>query len=161
MLFVFMSQPDFACNPHALWEYVKDNTYHETAWLVKRDKKYYELLRRGVRCAVYDTVEGNALLKEADYVIMNSYTFERLPKRANQIFVNLWHGSGIKAHDFYNHDMDPEYAKKLAKFFDKIDLMCVHSLDDRFKLSAQLRYDLRKCYVTGQARLDSQKGTGI
>ena len=157
MLFVFMSQPDFACNPHALWEYVKDNTNHETAWLVKRDKKYYELLRRGVRCAVYDTVEGNALLKEADYVIMNSYTFERLPKRANQIFVNLWHGSGIKAHDFYNHDMDPEYAKKLAKFFDKIDLMCVHSLDDRFKLSAQLRYDLRKCYVTGQARLDSVK----
>ena len=71
MLFVFMSQPDFACNPHALWEYVKDNTNHETAWLVKRDKKYYELLRRGVRCAVYDTVEGNALLKEADYVIMN------------------------------------------------------------------------------------------
>lgn len=132
MLFVFMSQPDFACNPHALWEYVKDNTNHETAWLVKRDKKYYELLRRGVRCAVYDTVEGNALLKEADYVIMNSYTFERLPKRANQIFVNLWHGSGIKAHDFYNHDMDPEYAKKLAKFFDKIDLMCVHSLDDRY-----------------------------
>ena len=48
MLFVFMSQPDFACNPHALWEYVKDNTNHETAWLVKRDKKYYELLRRGV-----------------------------------------------------------------------------------------------------------------
>lgn len=35
MLFVFMSQPDFACNPHALWEYVKDNTNHETAWLVK------------------------------------------------------------------------------------------------------------------------------
>lgn len=159
MLFVFMSQPDFACNPHALWEYVKDNTNHETAWLVKRDKKYYELLRRGVRCAVYDTVEGNALLKEADYVIMNSYTFERLPKRANQIFVNLWHGSGIKAHDFYNHDMDPEYAKKLTKFFDKIDLMCVHSLDDRFKLSAQLHYDLRKCYVTGQARLDSVKKT--
>ena len=54
MLFVFMSQPDFACNPHALWEYVKDNTNHETAWLVKRDKKYYELLRRGIRCAVYD-----------------------------------------------------------------------------------------------------------
>lgn len=119
MLFVFMSQPDFACNPHALWEYVKDNTNHETAWLVKRDKKYYELLRRGVRCAVYDTVEGNALLKEADYVIMNSYTFERLPKRANQIFVNLWHGSGIKAHDFYNHDMDPEYAKNWQSFLIK------------------------------------------
>ncbi|MCI8550079.1 MAG: hypothetical protein HFI68_05725 [Lachnospiraceae bacterium] len=154
MLFVFMSQPDFACNPHALYEYIKNHTDHETAWLIKKDERYYKLRERGVRCAVYNTVEGNNLLKEADYVIMNSYTFQRLPKEENQIFVNLWHGSGIKAHDFYNHNINPKHARNLMDFFDKIDLMCVHSLDDRFKFSAQLHFDLSRCYVTGQPRLD-------
>ncbi|MCM1268982.1 MAG: CDP-glycerol glycerophosphotransferase family protein [Bacteroidales bacterium] len=154
MLFLFMSQPDFACNPHALYEYVRDHTEHETAWLIKKDERYYELANRKVRCAAYNTIEGNQLLSEADYVITNSYTFPQLTKKENQIFVNLWHGSGIKAHDFYNHDISPEYAGELMRFFEKIDLLCVHSLDDRFKLSAQLHYDLRKCYVTGQPRLD-------
>lgn len=157
MLFVFMSQPDFACNPHALYEYIESNTEHETAWLIKKDEKYYELKKRGIRCALYDTMEGNRLLDSADFVIVNSYTFPRIPKREGQIFVNLWHGSGIKAHDFYNHDMNIEHARNLKHFCDKIDLMCVHSLDDRFKLSAQLHYDLRKCFVTGQARLDCVK----
>ena len=157
MLFVFMSQPDFACNPHALYEYVRDNTEHETAWLIKKDERYYELVKRGIRCAAYNTIEGNKLLSEADYVITNSYTFQQLPKEESQIFVNLWHGSGIKAHDFYNHEIPTGYAIKLMQFFEKIDLLCVHSLDDRFKLSAQLHYDLRKCYVTGQPRLDCVK----
>lgn len=157
MLFVFMSQPDYACNPHALYEYIKTNTEHETAWILKRDGRYYDLKERGIRCAVYNTLEGNMLLAEADYVIMNSYTFLRIPKRENQIFVNLWHGSGIKAHDFYSHNMNPAHAEKLTDYFDMIDLLCVHSLDDRFKLSAQLHFDLRKCYVTGQPRLDCVK----
>ena len=42
--------------------------------------------------------------------------------------------------------------------------MCVHSLDDRFKLAAMLNFDLRKIYVTGQPRLDCVKksaGKGI
>lgn len=157
MLFVFMSQPDFACNPHALYEYIKRDTEHETAWLIKRDEKYYELKKRGIRCASYNTLEGNKLLEAADFVIVNSYTFPQIQKREGQIFVNLWHGSGIKAHDFYNHEMDMKHARNIKSFSDMIDLMCVHSLDDRFKLSAQLNFDLRKCFVTGQARLDCVK----
>ena len=154
MLFVFMSQPDFACNPHALWKYIKENTKHEVAWILKRKNRYLDLRARGIRCALYNTIVGRKLVEEADYVITNSYTFLELPKRDGQVFVNLWHGSGIKAHDFYNHDMNPRHARKLHDFFEKIDLMCVHSLDDRFRLSAQLHYDMRKCYVTGQPRLD-------
>lgn len=154
MLFVFMSQPDFACNPHALYEYIKRETEHETAWIVKRKEHYDNLRERGIRCALYNTLSGNELLGKADYVVTNSYTFLNLPKKKHQIFVNLWHGSGIKAHDFYHHDMPAGQVKKLETFFGLIDLMCVHSLDDRFKLSAMLHYDLRRCYVTGQARLD-------
>lgn len=154
MLFVFMSQPDYACNPYALCEYIKNHTEHETAWLIKRDEKYYELQERGVRCAAYNTLEGNALLDEADYVVMNSYTFQNVQKREGQIFVNLWHGSGVKAHDFYSHDMPEKRARWLDTFFEHTDIMCVHSLDDRFRLSAMLHFDLRRCYVTGQPRLD-------
>lgn len=149
-----MSQPNFACNPYALWKYITENTDYETAWIVKKNYYYDELNKRGIRCELYDSLAGNKLIEKADYVILNSYTFPNLPKRKNQIFVNLWHGSGIKAHDYYNHNLNPKHVKKLVEFADIIDLMCVQSLDDRFKLSSQLHFDLRKAYVTGQPRLD-------
>lgn len=93
MLFVFMSQPDFSCNPYALWKYICENTEHETAWVVKRPERYEALRERRIECAVYNTIEGRNLIDKADYVIMNSYTFLEVEKRENQIFVNLWHVS--------------------------------------------------------------------
>lgn len=161
MLFVFMSQPDFSCNPYALWKYINENTEFDTAWIMKRSEYLEVIKERGIRCALYNTLEGQRLVDEADCVVMNSYTFLALRKREGQIWVNLWHGSGIKAHDYYNYEMNPKHVKKLHDYFEKVDLMCVHSLDDRFKLAAQLHLDMRRIYVTGQARLDgvsSSKG---
>lgn len=154
MFIVFMSQPDFACNPHALWKYIIENTNFDTAWIIKRAAYFDILVGRGIKCAVYDTVEANKMIASADIIIANSYTFLNIPKGENQILVNLWHGSGVKAHDYYDHDLNPRHAIKLKNYFAKVDLMCVHSLDDRFKLSAMLQFDLRKIYVTGQPRLD-------
>ena len=154
MLIVFMSQPDFACNCHALWKYIKQNTDYETAWIIKKIEYYQILQERGIKCAVYDTVEANEIISRADILIANSYTFLNINKREDQLLVNLWHGSGVKAHDYYDHNLNPRHMIKLKNYFDKVDLMCVHSLDDRFKLAAMLNFDLRKVYVTGQARLD-------
>lgn len=154
MLILFISKPDFACNPYALWKYITENTEHETAWLVS-EKSHLEVLRsRGIICELYDTYRGNLLASKAKYVISNVYVFGAIPKKEGQIFVNLWHGSGIKAHDFYDYHLHQQQKNKVLEFSEKTDLMCVHSLDDRFRLSAMLHYDLRKSYVTGQPRLD-------
>ena len=149
-----MSQPDFACNPHALWKYVTENTDFDTAWIIKKISYYDTLTARGIKCAIYDTIEANEIISAADIIIANSYTFLNIPKNDHQLLVNLWHGSGVKAHDYYDHDLNPRHVIKLKNYFNKVDLMCVHSLDDRFKLSAMLHFDLRKIYVTGQPRLD-------
>ena len=154
MHFVFMSQPDFACNPHALWKYVTDNTEHETSWVVKKKISYDILNERGIRCELYGTLQAANLIESADVIIANSYTYLNIPKKDNQLLVNLWHGSGVKAHDYYDHNLNPRHVIKLKNYFELVDLMCVHSLDDRFKLSAMLHFDLRKMYVTGQPRLD-------
>lgn len=154
MLVVFMSQPDFACNPHALWKYITENTDFDTAWIVKKSASYNVLTERGIKCAVYDTIDANEIISSADIIIANSYTYLNIQKKDNQLLVNLWHGSGVKAHDYYDHNLNPRHVIKLKNYFDKVDLMCVHSLDDRFKLSAMLHFDLRKIYVTGQPRLD-------
>lgn len=154
MLIVFMSQPDFACNPYALWRYITDNTDFETAWIVKKINSYNVLNERGIKCAVYDTIEANEIISSANIIVANSYTYLNISKKDSQLLVNLWHGSGVKAHDYYDHNLNPRHVIKLKKYFDQVDLMCVHSLDDRFKLSAMLHFDLRKIYVTGQPRLD-------
>lgn len=136
MLFLFMSKPDFGCNPYALWKYIVENTEHQTAWLVKSPTNCEMLRERGIRCDRYNTREGNALVTQADYVIGNVYAFPAVPKREGQIFVNLWHGSGVKAHDYYDPQLAPQQVAHLQKFCEETDLMCVHSLDDRFRLSA-------------------------
>lgn len=154
MKFLFMSQPDFACNPYALWKYITENTNHKTAWLVYKEERYEALKERKITCALYDTHAGNKLVQEADYIVANSYTFKNIVKHDNQILVNLWHGSGIKAHDYYHRDANVAYLDGIKKYFNMVDLMCVHSLDDRFRLSAMLNYDIRNSFVTGQPRLD-------
>lgn len=154
MLILFISTPDFACNPYALWKYITENTEHETAWLVSKKPHIAALRSRGITCELYDTYRGNLLASKAKYIISNVYIFDSIPKKRGQIFVNLWHGSGIKAHDFYDKNLHPQQEYKVRSFSEKTDLMCVHSLDDRFRLSAMLHYDLRKSYVTGQPRLD-------
>lgn len=159
MLFLFMSKPDFGCNPYALWKYIVENTEHQTAWLVKSPTNCEMLRERGIRCDRYNTREGNALVTQADYVIGNVYAFPAVPKREGQIFVNLWHGSGVKAHDYYDPQLAPQQVAHLQKFCEETDLMCVHSLDDRFRLSAMLHYDMRRSVVTGQPRLDCVKSS--
>ena len=75
-MFLFISKPDFSCNPHALWKYIKENTKHETAWLVS-DRNHLEKLRaRGIRCEMYDTVRGNELAAQAKYIVSNVYVFD-------------------------------------------------------------------------------------
>ena len=156
MLFVFISQPDFGCNPYALWKYINDNTKHETAWIVREKYVYENLCERGINCAMYDTMLGNKLLKRASFVVTNAtahYIF--LPKYENARFVCLWHGSGIKAHDYSNPNLPQQQIAILDDFNHKTDLLCVHSLDDRYRLSSLLHFDMRKCVVTGQPRLDN------
>lgn len=156
-MFLFISKPDFSCNPHALWNYIDKNTDHETAWLVSENKHLEVLRERGIKCELYDTMKGNELVSKAKYIVTNVYVFNALPKKRGQVFVNLWHGSGIKAHDFFDVNLSIQQMNKVLEFSNKTDLMCVHSLDDRFRLSAMLHFDLRKSFVTGQARLDCVK----
>lgn len=152
-MFVFISQPDFACNPYALWKYIVSNTNQETAWLVRKQKFLEPLRSRGIRCEMYDTIPGNALLACAKYVVANT-AFPCLKKSDGQIFINLWHGSGIKAHGYNDPNMSAEEAEKNEYFCGITDLLCVHSLDDRYRLCSMLGFDIRKCVVTGQPRLD-------
>ena len=156
MRFVFISQPDFGCNPYALWKYMKENTSHETVWLVRERYVYMGLQKRGIACALYDTAKGNDFLASADFVITNATAhYAYLPKNKKARFVCLWHGSGIKSHDYFNPNLPEQQIKILDDFNSKTDLLCVHSLDDKFRLSSLLHFDMRKCVVTGQPRLDN------
>lgn len=156
-MFLFISRPDFSCNAHALWKYIEEYTDHKTAWLVNDRKNMEKLRARGICCEMYDTVRGNELAAQAKYIVSNTYLFDVLPKKEGQVFVNLWHGSGVKAHDFYDPNLPLQQLNRLLVFLEKTDLLCVHSLDNRFHISAMLHFDMRKAVVTGQPRLDCVK----
>ncbi|MDR1397706.1 MAG: CDP-glycerol glycerophosphotransferase family protein [Desulfarculales bacterium] len=155
-LFLFISRPDFSDNSHALWKYINQNTAYKTAWLIKNRAACELLKERNIACELFDSAAGVALAQKARYVISNIY-FWGLHKYPGQIYINLWHGSGIKAHYFYdrNNDNQPYYEAKRDS--ELTDLYLVQGVLDKFILAALLNCDARKMLVTGQPRIDNIK----
>jgi len=155
-LFVFFSTSnnDFTCNPHALWKYICNNTKYKTIWYIKDRDVYNFLKKKGINCVLKETKEANIILQKAHYIVHN-YRYPFNKKQEGQIIINLWHGSGFKAHDFAVIDDDISKLSKTKEASEHDDLFCVQNKTDKYFLSAFLFLDCRKIKVTGQARLDN------
>lgn len=153
---LFMARPDFSDNSHALWEYVRRNTKYRTAWLLWDRGYSARLAEKGIENAVWDTPKGQALVGSARYFI-NTINVVIAQKKTGQIFVNLWHGSGIKASDFLETRNDNSHLLKTKTTVDSTDLFLVHSFVDKINMAAEFNCDARKFIATGQPRLDKLK----
>jgi len=154
-LFVFIntSNSDFTCNPHALWKYICKNTKYKTVWHIRNKDIYNFLKNMGIDCVLKGTKEAKEILQKTHYIVHNNRYLDK--KNEGQIIVNLWHGSGVKAHDFAVSDnIDLKILAETKKSAEQVDLFCVHNRTDKFFLAAILFCDTRKIQVTGQARQD-------
>ena len=155
-LIVFMSRPDFSDNSYALWEYVTRNTNYKTAWLLQHEAHGAKLTESGIVNAVYGAPEGIALARSARFFVhtINS-TYVR--KHPGQIFINLWHGAGVKATDYLAFHGDNQHLLNIKRVTDDTDLFLVHSVEDKINMAAEFNCDARKFIATGQPRLDRIK----
>jgi len=151
-LFVFISNPDFSNNPHTLWKYITENTGYKTVWLLKNNDVYMFLKGKGIDCVIRGSVEASEVLRRAHYIVHLHRSFVK--KYEGQIVINLWHGSGIKTHDF---GMDITALDVTKKYSEQDDLFCLQNNLDKFIIASLLYCDVRKMQVTGQPRLDCVK----
>jgi len=152
-LFVFITTTnnDFTCNPYALWKYICENTKYKTIWHIRNGDVYNFLKKKDIDCVLRGTKEAQNILQKARYIIHNYRYPDK--KQEGQVIVNLWHGSGFKAHDFALSN-DVKILEKTKKFAEQDDLFCVQNMTDKLYLAAILFCDTRKIQVTGQARQD-------
>jgi len=157
-LFVFMSRPDFTDNSYYLWKYITTHTSYKTAWVTLKKEHNKLFADKGIISATYNTPEGRELVRSAHYVV---YTINSmfLKKHPGQIFINLWHGAGVKATDFLAFNKDDLHLLNIKRMVGDTDLFLVHSTVDKIAMAAELNFDARKIVVTGQPRLDIVKKT--
>lgn len=153
-LFVFISRPDFSCNSHALWKYVSENTNYKSIWYTMNREVYAILKDKNIDCVLNGTKEAKEVLQKAHYIV---HTLRYLyAKQEGQIVINVWHGSGIKIHDFAMEINTAELIKT-KKCAEQDDIIFVQNRIDKFYLAAELFCDVRKILVIGQPRIDGVK----
>jgi len=155
-LFLFLSRPDFSDNAFALWEYIDRNTDYKTAWLLLDYKHSAKLTEKGIINAVWDTPEGQALARSARFFVytLNASYVHKYP---GQIFINVWHGAGVKATGYLSFKGDHIAFLNIGRIVECTDLFLIHSIQDKANMSAEYCYDARKFIATGQPRMDRVK----
>jgi len=157
-LFVFHSLPDFTDNSHALWKYITQNSNYKTSWLINNTDVFEILKNRGIPCELLKSIKGMELLRKAHYIIVTKpYVLNNFNKYPGQLYINLWHGSGLKAHRFADRNNDFIQFDNLKKDSQLTDLYLIQSTFDKFILSSMVYCDVRKMIVTGQPRIDNIK----
>lgn len=155
-LMLFMSRPDFSDNAHALWEYVGKTTNYKTGWLLLNKEHSAKMTGKGIMNALWNSPEGRSLARSARYFIQTTND-ARVEKNPGQIFVNVWHGTGVKATDFLSFKNDDPHLLRLKSAADCTDLFLVHSVVDKINMAAEFSCDARRFVPTGQPRLDRVK----
>ena len=103
---IFYSKRDFSDNARALFDYLIENKYDEKnriVWLVSEPGKFSEYKNDNILFIKSKTFYNSYTLRALFYVRTSKlFFFTHSPfmlkaKKSNQLFINLWHGSGYKA----------------------------------------------------------------
>lgn len=93
-LVLFESNPDFADNSRALYDYIVDKTDFKTFWVVKDPAMLGPMRAAGVDCDIENSDRAIAMEQCAHYLVTSSFMFA-YNKRPGQIHVSAWHGMAL------------------------------------------------------------------
>ena len=153
-LVVFESNPDFADNSRALYDYIVKNTELSTFWVVK-DPEMLELMRNsGVDCDLENSERSVAMERRAHYLVTSSFMFA-FNKRPGQIHVSAWHGFGPKTIGFDEDAAAGQNSlRDLKVITTQCDLLTTTSRMSQLMMAGMLSMDPRKVINSGFPRND-------
>ncbi|MDE6025511.1 MAG: CDP-glycerol glycerophosphotransferase family protein [Lachnospiraceae bacterium] len=104
---VFETGNDFTDNGRALFDYMVEKGYnekYELVWLVHEPKKYKKYKKKNVKFVKsfktntpLRTAKSHKYAQSAHYIFYTTAVNWVKMSRANQVFIDLWHGCGYKA----------------------------------------------------------------
>jgi len=95
-LFVFMSLPDYADNPRALFTFISNElTNKRLIWIVKNKASAIDLAKKGYIVRSYKSLRGLWCFLRACCIITSHNQLLGLNSK-RQLFVALWHGMPLK-----------------------------------------------------------------
>ena len=153
-LVIFESNPDFADNSRALYDYIVKSTELRTFWVVK-DPVMLKLMRdSGVDCDLVNSDRAVAMEQRAHYLVTSSFIFA-YNKRPGQIHISVWHGFGPKTIGFDEDAAANENAlRDLKVITTQCDLLTTTSRMSQLFMAGMLSMDPRKVINSGFPRND-------
>lgn len=153
-LVLFESNPDFADNSRALYDYIIENTNLKTFWVVKDSAMLEPMRAAGVECDIENSERAVAMEQRAHYLISSSFMFA-FNKRPGQIHVSAWHGFGPKTIGF-DEDAASETSalRDLKVITTQCDLLTTTSRASQLMMAGMLSMDPRKVMNSGFPRND-------
>ena len=153
-LVLFESNPDFADNSRALYDYIVDKTDFKTFWVVKDPAMLGPMRAAGVDCDIENSDRAIAMEQCAHYLVTSSFMFA-YNKRPGQIHVSAWHGFGPKTIGFDEDAASESSAlRDLKVITTQCDLLTTSSRMSQLMMAGMLSMDPRKVMNSGFPRND-------
>lgn len=154
----FCSFPDYSSNAKPLYEYMKKkyNDNMNLVWIVNSDEKKKQLKSNGINCYKLGTKEYYNYIKKSD-IIFSTHANLTADKPENCIYIELWHGIGMKPIGYLSKNFtneDKEWYKYITK---KIDYFIVPSEMWRVIFSSMFNYNASRILSLGYPKLDDIK----
>lgn len=153
---MFQSKPNYSSNAKALYEYMesryqgKMNFY----WVIDNTKDY-ERLKDKLNCVLNDSYEFSQIIDDID-IIFTTHGQLKEHKKNNQLYINLWHGLGMKK---LGHFLSKDnFAPQDQEFYDilqsKTDYIIVPSRFWQMLFSVMFNFDYNRILPIGCPKLE-------
>jgi len=151
-LILFMSVPDYADNPKALFEYIKRHyNQFDLRWIVKNKESVSLLKEKGIKVTQETSLNALLWLLRAGTIITSHLSRVNV-RSSKQMYVSLWHGVIIKALGYMDNRIK---HKSVISYNDRFFFAISTSKTVNTVIAASFHYSPKQIYITGQPRNDS------
>lgn len=153
---LFESSPDYSNNAKALFEYMNDHYKDKiNLYWVFNDNEIYLKYKDKLNCVLYNSKDFKKLFPKIN-IIFTTHGQLIEEKLSNQIYVNLWHGIGMKklGHFLSRNNFAPQDQKFYDDLQSKMDYIIVPSKFWQMLFSVMFNFDYNRILPIGYPKLD-------
>lgn len=152
---VFCSFPDYSGALKPFYEYLI-NQYQNIniTWIVIEKSMEKKLKQQNINVILYNTQEYFTIMKNAKIIFSDHFNLTK-DKSPNSIYVDFWHGIGMKPVGYFLNKLSEDDEKWLDYNKEVVDYLIVPNGFWKYIFSALFNFDSRKILPLGYPKFDS------
>lgn len=155
---VFCSFPDFSSHSKALFLYMQKQNFNDIniIWVVNSKEMQKRLKEKGIKTILFGSNGFEKIIEKAD-IIFSTHGNLIDYKKEKTIYVDLWHGIGVKPAGYLINKISDFDLNWLEKFRKNVDYMIVPSQFWQMIFSSIFHIRVDRILPLGYPKFDLQK----